>query len=407
MVVLALLAALLVAVGPASARRSHHTTHHRGHSGALPYMGPEPGPSIFGIDTADYDSNQANYDEDIPAARQLGARYDHITLGPKTASGNFRTVDPDVKQARKQHMGVILSFGGIASACSIRPVPANVHACPPTTARDLSNYEAYFRKMLLHYRNVVQYYESWVEPNNSSSWLPGPDAGGYARVLEAEYSEIRSVDSQYGLHLKLLFGSPNGFSIEPGSPGWVAVLPYTELVLDALHGKRPFDGVALHAYRFPPGGYGPSAPAYDYVGGIPAVRGAGGPFPGLGCDSSPWCQMTWPEELSAYEQEFAKHGYGDPPLWLTEFGWPGNVQPDGNYFPSESEQAADVAEAYHDLMQLPFVKAALWFNVRDYQPTYQSPDPAYFYHYGLLDYSFQRKPAAMAFQAMANAHSGR
>ena len=32
-------------------------------------------------------------------------------------------------------MGVMLAVGGIASACSIHPAPANVHACPPTTSR--------------------------------------------------------------------------------------------------------------------------------------------------------------------------------------------------------------------------------------------------------------------------------
>lgn len=403
-----LLAVSLVAVGPASARRSHRAAHHHKRSSpALAAIGTQPEPSIFGIDTATFDSSVASYSTDFSAARGLGARFDHLTLGAATGSGDFRGVDAELEAARRNHMGVVLSFGGVAGACSLRPRPENVHACPPTTGADLHAYEAYVRKVLVRYRNVVTYFESWTEPNNSSSWLPGPDAGGYARVLEAEYSALQSVNHQYGVQLQLLFGSPSGFSISPGTRGWMAVLPYTERVLDALHGKRPFDGVALHAYRFPPGGYGPSVPAYDYVGGIRAAHAAQGPFPGLGCDSSPWCQMTWPEELSAYEQEFANHGDGDPPLWVTEFGWPGNVQPSGSYFPSESEQASDLVEAYQDLLALPFVKTALWFNVRDYQPGYQSPDPAFFYHYGLLDYGFQPKPAAIAFQELAMANPGR
>jgi hypothetical protein len=394
----------LIWVGVANARsRGKHPAR----SAALASMGAQPNPSLFGISTAIYDTSQAYFSRGIPTARSLGARWDHFTAGAGTGSGDYGSIDGQVRRARAQGMGVVLSVGGIRGACSLRPMPANVHACPPTTADDLRNYQAYFRRLVLHYRNVVQYYESWTEENNRSSWLPGPNPGRYAAVLSAQYSAIQSVNRRYGLNLQLLFGSPTGFSITPQTSGWIAVLPYTHSVLRALHGRRAFDGVALHAYRFPPGGYGPSVPAFDNVGGIPAARRASGPFPQYGCDVSPWCQMNWAQELSAYEQVFADNGYGQPPMWLTEFGWPGNAVANGTYFPSEAAQAADLTEAYADLMRLPFVKAALWFNLRDYQPDYQSPDPGFIYHYGLVEYGYAPKPAALAFQALAAANPGR
>jgi hypothetical protein len=370
-------------------------------------MGAEPSPSLFGVDTAVYDSSQVYFSRGIPAARALGARWDHFTAGADTGSGSFGALDREVREARSQGMGVVISVGGVRSACSLRPQPANAHACPPTTAKDLGSYRVYFRQLVLRYRNVVQYYESWTEENNSSSWLPGPNAVRYAALLQAQYSVIQTVNRQYGVHLQLLFGSPSGFSILPQTRGWVAVLPYTRRVLRALHGRRAFDGIALHAYRFPPGGYGPSVPAFDYVGGVPVARGASGPFPQDGCSSSPWCQMTWPQELSAYEQEFDDAHYGLPPLWLTEFGWPGNAVANGTYFPDEATQAADLAAAYADLLNLPFVKGALWFNLRDYEPGYSSPDPSFFYHYGLFGYDYTTKPAATEFQALAAANPGR
>ena len=117
--------------------------------------------------------------------------------------------------------------------------------------------------------------------------------------------------------------------------------------------------------------------------------------------------MTWPQELSAYEQEFANSRYGEPPLWLTEFGWPGNAAPNGNYFPGEPAQASDVVQAYSDLLRMPFVKGALWFNLRDYQPGYSSPDPSFFYHYGLLEYNYAAKQAGNEFQALAAANPTR
>lgn len=368
-------------------------------------MGAEPSPSLFGIDTAVYDSSEAYFNRGIPTARALGARWDHFTAGAETGGGSYGKLDREVRDARSQGMGVVISAGGVRSACSLRPEPANLHACPPTTAKDLRNYQAYFRRLLLRYRNVVQYYESWTEENNRSYWLPEPNATRYAALLSAQYAVIQSVNQEYGLHLQLLFGSPSGFSITPQTKGWVAVLPYTRRVLRALHGRRPFDGIALHAYRFPPGAYGPSVLAFDYVGGVPVARGASGPFPQDGCNSSPWCQMTWTQELTAYEQEFA--AYGQPPLWLTEFGWPGNTVPNGSYFPSEATQASDLQQAYGDLMRLPFVKAAMWFNLRDYQPGYSSPDPSLFYHYGLFEYDYTPKPAASEFQALAAANPDR
>src|SRR5438270_5526866 len=52
-------------------------------------------------------------------------------------------------RARQHKMGVILTLGGIARACSLRPIPSIVRACPPTTAADLSAYRAYLRRVLL------------------------------------------------------------------------------------------------------------------------------------------------------------------------------------------------------------------------------------------------------------------
>jgi hypothetical protein len=416
---LVLLLLLLVPITGASAagahvkhhRHHHHRRHHpktpRDPVDTLPAMGPIPGPSLFGLDTDLYESNHAYWAKDIPLAQQLGSRFDHFVLGPKTASGDFAEPDFVITQARHAGMGVVLSLGGIPQACSITPPPASIHNCPPSTPGDLATYEAYVRTVLLRYRNVVSDYESWTEPNNGSKWLPTPQPAKYAALLEADYQTVQQVNAQYGLDIKLLFGSPINFSIIPGSTNSTAVLPFVHAVLDDLHGQRPFDGAALHAYRFPPATEGPDALDWDYVGGVPNAPGANGPYPSQGCVKAPWCQMTWSGELTAYEQEFANHGYGQVPLWLTEFGWPGNAQPSGDYYPPDVTQTLYLTEAYTDLLRLPFVQAALWFNLRDYEPGYVSPDPAFFYHYGLFEYGFVPKPAAVAFQALVAANPGR
>ena len=47
------------------------------------------------------------------------------------------------------------------------------------------------------------------------------------------------------------------------------------------------------------------------------------------------------------------------------------------------------------------------FDLRDYQPGYSSPDPSFFYHYGLLEYNYAAKQAGNEFQALAAANPTR
>jgi hypothetical protein len=392
----ALLALLLglLALGIQAAQARHGT------GGAQPSGGKQPSPSIFGIDTGTFDSVRGHFGRDFGASRALGARWDRFTLTAATGSGNFSVIDAEVKSARKHHMGVVLSFAGIPQACSVGSLKSNAQRCPPTTSADLHRYQAYVRKVLVRYRKAVLYYESWTEINHNTSAM---NAAQYAAVLKAQYSVVQSVNHRYHTHLKLLYGSEVGFGIKPGS-SWTAVIPFTAEVLGDLHGSKPFDGIALHAYRFPP--VAPSTATCDYVGNVSVS--AGGTTPS--CHDAGYRALTWPQELTAYEQEFQNNGYGQVPLWVTEFGWPagGNCSslPAG-YCLATSTQATDVNEAYRDLLGLPFVQGALWFNLRDYQPGFKSPDPPFFYHYGLLNYNYSPKSAGSGFKALARANPGR
>jgi hypothetical protein len=371
----------------------------------------DPAPSIFGIKTGAFDSSQSNFVRDIPAARRLGARWVHFTGASihwsRSGRPDYGALDYEVRRGRHAGLGVLISLGGSPNACSISPRPADPTTCPPTTPRDLRVYQRFLRTVVLRYRDAVDYYESWMEPNHKSFWPPGPNPTTYANLLRAEYQVFSSVNRTFGLHVKLLFAGPSDFSIIPGSPGGVPVLPFVHQTLTAPHGARAFDAIALHAYRFPPATTGPWVRDWDSVEGIPDAPGSNGPYPPRGCDSVRWCQLTWPQELSAYEQEFANAGYGTPPLWLTEFGWSGDAQASDAYHPSYIAQAEDLSAAYRDLLSLPFVRAAFWFNLRDYQPGLRNPDPEFFSHYGLLGYGFALKPAARMFAELVRENPNR
>jgi hypothetical protein len=363
--------AVLVPIGAAPAAREHAA------------YAPAPPPSLFGINTGTYDHDVARLERDTPTAKAMGARWVHFTGGSVSFVGShpsFAGLDRAVDQARADGLGVLLSLGGIPAACSLRPRPSDVVHCPPTSAADLTAYDAYLKRMLLHFRGRVQYFESWVEPNHVSMWPPAPDPSAYAALLESEYTVVQQVNAQYGLDDQLLFAAIGGSD-----------LGYLDQVLTALDGRKAFDIVGDHPYRFPPDD--PSTPNY-------AISYPGGGHP----------KLTWAQELEDYEAEFTTHGYGTPPMWLTEFGWPGanGAVGCGGSTSTEQDQAQFLKEAYTLLEtdpQLSFVKAAFWFNLRDYAAGVANPDPTCFAHYGLLNTNFSPKPAALAFEALAKSVS--
>jgi hypothetical protein len=349
----------------------------------------EPPPSLFGINTGEFDSSYARFLRDMPTARTLGARWIHLTganIKFRRGRVSFAQMDSQVNRARRLHLGVLMSLGGIEAACSLHPRPADPTTCPPTTARDLRVYAAYVRRLLHHFRGRVNTYESWLEPNQTSFWPPYPDAAQYARLLATEYRVVHAVRGD-----RLILAGLNSFSSIDGSPNSVAVLVYLHDLLADLHGARAFDIVGLHPYRYPP-----DPPDTLHWDRVPTA------YPASGCDTHPWCEMTWTGELEAVEQEVANSGHGQPPMWLTEFGWPGATGPDSDgYHPSEQQQADNLRRAYEIIRSLPFIRAAFWFNLRDYNPRTRSPDPEFFGHYGLLRNDFSPKPAAAVFRQYA------
>jgi hypothetical protein len=390
---------------------------------ASPAAYRQPKPSLFGINTGTYVAQPSAYVKDFALDRQLGGRWDHMTGNAiKWEQGrlDWKSLDTFVKLSQEQGLGMMISLAGDPNpkACSIHPVPSNPTRCHPVTASDFRMYKAFLRQELVRYRHDVTYYESWVEPNHTGQWPPHPNPAQYAALLKAQYSVFQSVDKKYHVHLKLMFGGSADFTIAPGSSGGIAVLPFVHSVLEDLKGQRAFDLIAVHGYRFPPATYSPAAEAQDDVQGIPDASGSSGPYPKQGCgstlgNSGVYCKMTWKQELSAYEQEFINRGYGSEQLWVTEFGWPGvskvppHPDPSAAYYPLYKAQKRDLQQAYQVLFHLPFVKAAFWFNIRDYAPGVPNPDPPFFAHFGLLTANGSKKPAALAFKALAHEYSGR
>src|SRR5579884_1469731 len=174
----------------------------------LPSLGPQPAFNLFGLDHGTYDNNPADYPKEFAMDHRLGGRWTHFNGNAIHWNGgtpDWGSLDYGVKLAREHGLAVMLSLGGDPHACSIQPAPSPIYNCPPTTPADLAAYKSFVRQEVLRYRNVVTYYESWVEPNHTGKWPPYPNPTQYAALLETEYSVFQAVNQEYGLHLKLVF----------------------------------------------------------------------------------------------------------------------------------------------------------------------------------------------------------
>lgn len=66
----------------------------------------------------------------------------------------------------------------------------------PTNKEDVTAYTEYARIMASRYRNLVNFWEVWHEPNNPDYWSSQPDAASYVHLLKETYSAIKQSDPE-------------------------------------------------------------------------------------------------------------------------------------------------------------------------------------------------------------------
>jgi len=149
--------------------------------------------------------------------------------------------------------------------------------------------------------------------------------------------------------------------------------------IDALYQAVPdlnnyFDGVAVHPY---------GTNLTDL-----SVPTAGQAYDG-------WEQIR---RVEAIHQEFAGHGAGNKPLWITEIGWP-TCTSGTNRCTTPVGQAADLATVFNFARTtwMSFVQAVFVYSYDDSSP--DSTDPEH--DYGLAYNDGTPKPALAVFKAQA------
>lgn len=217
---------------------------------------------------------------------------------------------------------------------------------PPRRARD---YAAALDFLVRRYDDRVAAWEVWNEPNQQAFFTTPTPVTDYARLLRAVK---RDVDAR----ATILGG---------------AVAEADHRFVDRLYDEGvagTFDGLSLHPYvgDRAPGDAAPGEDArYAFPRGVPAVRAA-----------------------------MLAHG-DDRPLWLTELGWNTSLRRHGPRWAngvSETAQAQYLTDAFTRARRWSYVRAAIWYALRDRGNHPRDPVA----HYGLLRADDTAKPALAA-----------
>jgi polysaccharide biosynthesis protein PslG len=230
-----------------------------------------------------------------------------------------------------------------------------------TYGPDPATYAAFAREVVRHYSPMgVNVYEIWNEPNVRAFWTPSPNAGHYARLIQAAYPLMKSANPD----ATILTGGT-----APSTTDGTNIAPVEWLRRLYANGAGGFfDGVAHHPYCWPAN-------------------------PGQAESWSAWYQMygTSPSIRS----HMVANGDGAKKIWATEYGAPTNG-PAGSYV-SESTQASMISRSLELWKGYDWAGPIMIYSGRDLGT--DTGDRENFY--GLLRYDFSRKPSFAAYREAA------
>jgi len=255
-----------------------------------------------------------------PAARvaQLGvgwAREDFAwpRIEPRAGAWDWRVTDEMVAALGAHDVHILGRLGysvGWATAD-----PSDGTSDQSMSMPHIAAWERYIRATVTRYRDHVDHWEIWNEPDNAPFWNGTPDPKAYATLLGSAYRTIKAVD-------------PDAVVLNGG------VSPFDTRFLSGLADAgawNSFDVLALHPYTHP------TKPEDGQIAasGIGGVRGL-------------------------------LNRYGSKPIWVTEYGWESGISPHNPRGEVDEQRQANylVRGALHLLAQ-PEVEKIFWYNFHD------------------------------------------
>ncbi len=299
----------------------------------------------FGVSTH---RNRNSDDVNIRLITELGAQIVRIQIswidterGGKFDFGEFDNIVRELRQ-KKKSIVLVLAYGHPDHT------DGGWETGFPFVPRTPEQREAYFRyiqAVIEHFHGPDITYQVWNEPNIKLFWPP-PDAVAYGKLLEGAAAAIRKIDPTATI-------ISAGIANEQNRDGFLGNM-IAATSLDQVN------ALAFHPYRQE----GPENSLLD---------------------------------ISEFENVAVKKN-GSRPLWLTEWGysesWFARTYPRDDI----SRRKAVMTARLMLTAAIAKVKAAIIYDLIDDGPDATNPE----FKFGLYDYDFKPKEAAVAFRTLAN-----
>jgi hypothetical protein len=214
----------------------------------------------------------------------------------------------------------------------------------PRTPEAIAAFTEYCRQLMRRYEAVCRDWEIWNEPN-IFFWRPKPNVEDYTSLMKAVYPATKQANPKATIVGVCTAGTD---------------LKFVEGVLERGGGKA-MDAISVHPYRYP---RPPEAPK-DFL-----------------------------DEMNRLKALLDKHGAGHLKVWLTEYGYPTQLDQRGV---SQWRSGALLVRTSLLALSLPFVERLFIYDFQD-----DGVDPLYNEaNFGVIRFDGSPKPAYAAHATMA------
>lgn len=215
-------------------------------------------------------------------------------IEPKRGQFVFDPYDALVDDAQKWDIEILalLAYGNPWAAKD-----AHHNNVPPDDPADFATFAA---AVADHFRNRVNRYEIWNEPNNPLFWLcscPESEPTRYADLLATSVAALHATVPAVQVGFAGTVYLMPSFLTQSSGPDYVRAALISDMEAVPL-----WDAMAFHAYSTYPPVAPPEAEGVFVAGRDPEV--------------------SLLEKIAVFKQLLADVGRLDTPLWLTEIGWP-------------------------------------------------------------------------------------
>nr|WP_296773585.1 beta-xylosidase [Rhodococcus sp. (in: high G+C Gram-positive bacteria)] len=310
---------------------------------SAPRIGGSPGATLGALSNADLDHELTLASN----AGMFGVRVDIDWSGIEAVRGRFDWSNTDrVLAAVVSHGMCPLGIIGYTPAWArVAAAAGDSHSRPA----DPNTYAGFVGTVVQRYRDHMNLWEVWNEPNIVGFFKPQPDVAAYSLMLRAAYQKIKALQpNSTVLSGGLAPATNNGVNIDPTT--------YLQQMYQ-LGANAYFDGFNLHPYTYPALPNDPSTSSWNTA------------------------MKLWPmHDIMVAGGDSAKQ------IWLTEFGAPTGT---ASTAVSEQGQADTIGIIMDAVLGNSWIGPAFVYSTRDAGTNLADPEQ----NFGLLRRDFSPKLA--------------